>query len=148
MVATTLAVTVVTTTLAAAMITTTLTASVVAATSATMSAAAAATALLHTATCGQFGTGSRISLHIVGIVTQLADFLTQLVRIGFLRIVINGQLRRLHVVAVGFHTLEIRHILLEFVGTLLADAVGLDRHGLLVLRGRLLGTRTQRDKAH
>jgi len=133
--------------LAAAMTGTTATAVISTALAITM-AGATATAPFGTTTGRKFGTGSRISLHIVGIVTQLANFRAQLLGIGLLRVVGDGQLGRLLVVGVGFHALEIRHILFEFVGTLLADTVGLDRHGLFVLRGRLLGTHTQRDEAH
>ena len=136
-------------TLAIAMIATALTFSMIATTlTITMSGTTTATALLHTTACGQFGTCGCISLHIVGIVAQLADLLTQLVGVGLLRIVVDGQLGRLLVVGVGFHALEIRHVLFEFVGTFLADAVGLDRHGLLVLGGRFLGAHTQRDEAY
>ena len=111
---------------------------------------ATALALLHTAASGQFGAGSRISLHVVGIVTQLAHLLTQLVGIGSLRIIVDGQLRRLHVIIVRLHTLEIRHILFEFVGALLTDAIGLDGHGLLTFGGRfaLLCTHAQRNQAY
>ena len=110
-------------------------------------ASTTATALFSTTASGQFCASIRISFHIVSVITQLAHFCTQLVGICFLRVVVDGQLRRLHVVGVGLDTLEIRHILLEFVGAFLAHAVGLDGHGLLVLRGRfaLLGIRSQRD---
>ena len=136
-------------TLAIAMIATALTFSMVATTlTITMSGTTTTTALLHTTAGGQLGTCSRVSLYIVGVVTQLADVRAQLVGIGLLRIVVDGQLGRLLVVGVGFHALEIRHVLFEFVGTFLADAIGLDRHGLLVLGGRFLGAHTQRDEAY
>ena len=91
-------------------------------------AAATSRTLLSTAASGQFGAGSRISLHVVGIVTQLAHLLTQLVGIGSLRIIVDSQLRRLHVVSVRLNALEIRHILFEFVGAFLTNAIGLNRH--------------------
>ena len=118
----------------------------------TMTGTSAATALafLHTAAGGQFGAGSRVGLHIVGIVTQLAHLLTQLVGIGSLRIIVDGQLRRLHVVRIRLHTFEIRHVLFEFVSAFLTNAIGLDRHGLLSFGGRfaLLRTHAQRNQAY
>ena len=109
---------------------------------------ATATALFGTAAGGQFGSRRRIGLHIVGIVAQLADLGAQLVGVGLLRIVIDGQLRRLHVVGVGLDAFEIGHVLFELVGALLAHAVGLDGHGLLVLGGRLLSAHAQGDEAY
>ena len=113
-------------------------------------AAATSRALLSTAASGQFGAGSRISLHVVGIVTQLAHLLTQLVGIGSLRIIVDGQLRRLHIVRVRLYALEIRHVLFKFVGAFLAHTIGLDCHGLLTLGGRfaLLSVRAQRNQAY
>ena len=106
--------------------------------------------LFGTAASGQLGAGSRICLHVVGVITQLAHLLTQLVGIGSLRIIVDGQLRRLQVVRVGLHTLEIRHVFFEFVGALLAHTIGLDGHGLLPLGGRfaLLSIRAQRNQAY
>ena len=105
---------------------------------------ATTTALFGTTASGKFGTCSLISLHIVGIVAQLADLLTQLVGIGLFGVVVDGQFGRLHVVSVGFNALEIRHVLLELVGTFLTNAVGLDGYGLLSFGG-LLSVRAQRD---
>jgi len=115
-----------------------------------LAAATTAAGFLRTAAGGQLGSGSRIGLHIVSIVAQLADILAQLVRIGLLGIVVNGQLGRFHVIGIGFDPFEVGHILFKSVGALLANAVGLDGHGLLVLGGRsvLLRTHAQRDKAH
>ena len=98
----------------------------------------------------QLGSCSRISLHIVGVVTQLAHLLTQLVGIGSLRIIVDGQLRRLHIVRVRLYALEIRHVLFKFVGAFLAHTIGLDCHGLLTLGGRfaLLSVRAQRNQAY
>ena len=119
---------------------------------ASMSGTTAATSgtFFGTAAGGQLGTGSRISLHIVGVVTQLAHLLTQLVGIGSLRIIVDGQLRRFHIVRVRLHALEIRHVLFEFVGALLAHTIGLNRHGLLPFGGRfaLLRIRAQRNQAY
>ena len=106
--------------------------------------ATATAVLLGTTASGKFGTCSLISLHIVGVVTQLADLLTQLVGIGLLGVVVDGQFGRLHVVGVGFNALEIRHVLLELVGAFLTNAVGLDGYGLLSFGG-LLSVRAQRD---
>ena len=118
----------------------------------TMTGTSTATALafFHTTASGQFGAGSRISLHIVGIVTQLAHLLTQLVGIGLLGIIVDGQLRRLHVIIVRLNALEIRHILFEFVGAFLTNAIGLNRHGLHPFGGRfaLLRTHAQRNQAY
>ena len=107
----------------------------------------ATAALLGTTASGQLGACSGISLHVVGIVAQLADLLTQLVGIGLLGIIVDGQFGGLHVVGVRLHTLEIRHILFEFVGAFLTNAIGLNRHGLLSLGG-FLGICAQRDKAY
>ncbi len=119
---------------------------------ASMSGTATATSgtFFSTTASGQFGSCSRVCLHVVGIVTQLAHLLTQLVGIGLLGIVIDGQLRGLHVIVVRFNALEIRHVLFEFVRTLLTHAIGLDRHGLLPFGGRfaLLRTHAQRNQAH
>jgi len=111
-------------------------------------ASAATAALLGTTASRQFGTCSRISLHIVGVVAQLADLLTQLVGIGLLGIIVDGQFGGLHVVGVRLHTLEIRHILFEFVGALLTNAIGLDGHGLLPFGGRFLSAHAQGDEAY
>lgn len=111
MVTATMASPMVTTTLAAAVITATLTVAVIAAalTIAVIAAAlavtmtgtsATTTAPFGTAASGKLSACSGISLHIVGIVTQLADLLAQLVGTGFLRVVDDGQFRRLHVVRV------------------------------------------------
>lgn len=119
---------------------------------ASMSGTATATSgtFFCTTASGQFGSCSRVCLHVVGVVTQLAHLLTQLVGIGLLGIVIDGQLRGLHVIVVRFNALEIRHVLFEFVRTLLTHAIGLDRHGLLPFGGRfaLLRTHAQRNQAH
>ena len=125
-------------------------AGIMVAASVSSTAAATSRTLLSTAASRQFGAGSRISLHIVGVVTQLAHLLTQLVGIGSLRVIVDGQLRRLHVIIVRLHTFEIRHILFEFVGALLTDAIGLDGHGLLTFGGRfaLLRTHAQRNQAY
>ena len=80
--------------------------------------------------CRQCGTCSLVGGHIVGIVTQLADFFTQNVGIGLLGIVIDGQLGRFHVVGVCFDSFEIRDIFFETVCTFLAHAIGLDHHRL------------------
>lgn len=119
---------------------------------ASMSGTATATSgtFFCTTASRQFGSCSRVCLHVVGVVTQLAHLLTQLVGIGLLGIVIDGQLRGLHVIVVRFNALEIRHVLFEFVRTLLTHAIGLDRHGLLPFGGRfaLLRTHAQRNQAH
>lgn len=119
---------------------------------ASMSGTATATSgtFFCTTASGQFGSCSRVCLYVVGVVTQLAHLLTQLVGIGLLGIVIDGQLRGLHVIVVRFNALEIRHVLFEFVRTLLTHAIGLDRHGLLPFGGRfaLLRTHAQRNQAH
>lgn len=119
---------------------------------ASMSGTATATSgtFFCTTASGQFGSCSRVCLHVVGVVTQLAHLLTQLVGIGLLGIVIDGQLRGLHVIVVRFNALEIRHVLFEFVRTLLTHAIGLDRHGLLPFGGRfaLLRTHAQRNQAY
>ena len=119
---------------------------------ASMSGTATATSgtFFCTTASGQFGSCSRVCLHVVGIVTQLAHLLTQLVGIGLLGIVIDGQLRGLHVIVVRFNALEIRHVLFEFIRAFLAHAIGLDRHGLLPFGGRfaLLRTHAQRNQAH
>ena len=134
---------------ASSVIAATLTVTMVTATLAVAVAAtsAAATALLGTAAGRQFGASSGIRLHVVGIVAQLADLLTQLVGIGSGRIIRDGQLGGLHVVRVVLDSLEIGHVLFELVCTFLTDAIGLDRDGLLLLGGRfaLLGIRAQRD---
>ena len=80
--------------------------------------------------CRQCGACSLVGGHIVGIVTQLADFFTQNVGIGLLGIVIDGQLGRFHVVGVCFDSFEIRDIFFETVCTFLAHAIGLDHHRL------------------
>ena len=103
-----------------------------------------------TTASGQFGSCSRICLHVVGIVTELAHLLTQLVGIGSLRVIVDGQLRGLHVIVVRLNALEIRHVLFEFIRALLAHAIGLDSHGLLPFGDRfaLLRTHAQRNQAH
>ena len=119
---------------------------------ASMSGTATATSgtFFSTTASGQFGSCSRICLHVVGIVTQLAHLLTQLVGIGSLRIIVDGQLRRFHIVRVRLHALEIRHVLFEFVGALLTHTIGLNRHGLLPFGDRfaLLRTHAQRNQAY
>ena len=119
---------------------------------ASMSGTTAATSstFFGTAASGQFGSCCLVSLHVVGIVTQLAHLLTQLVGIGSLCIIVDGQLRRFHIVRVRLHALEIRHVLFEFVGALLAHTIGLNRHGLLPFGGRfaLLRTHAQRNQAY
>ena len=119
---------------------------------ASMSGTATATSgtFFCTTASGQFGSCCWISLHVVGIVTQLAHLLTQLVGIGSLRVIVDGQLRRFHIVRVRLHALEIRHVLFEFVSALLTHTIGLNRHGLLPFGGRfaLLRTHAQRNQAH
>ena len=112
--------------------------------------AATSSTFFGTAACRQFGSCSLICLHVVGIVTQLAHLLTQLVGIGSLRVIVKGQLRRLHIIIVRLHALEIRHILFELVGAFLAHTIGLNRHGLLPFGGRfaLLRTHAQRNQAY
>ena len=80
------------------------------------------------AACRQFLTCSRISLHGISIITHFADFFAQLVRICFLGIIIDCDLRRTGIIGVVFHTFEERNILFETVGTLLAfqRSVGLN----------------------
>ena len=119
---------------------------------ASMSGTATATSstFFCTTASGQFGSCCWISLHVIGVVTQLAHLLTQLVGIGSLRVIVNGQLRRFHIVRVRLHALEIRHVLFEFVGALLTHTIGLNRHGLLPFGGRfaLLRTHAQRNQAY
>jgi len=119
---------------------------------ASMSGTTAATSstFFGTAAGRQFGSCCWISLHVIGVVTQLAHLLTQLVGIGSLRVIVNGQLRRFHIVRVRLHALEIRHVLFEFVGALLTHTIGLNRHGLLPFGGRfaLLRTHAQRNQAY
>jgi len=106
--------------------------------------ATAATALFSTAAGGELSTCSGIRFHVIGIVTQLADLLTQLVGIGSGRIVSDGQLGGLHVVGVVLHSLEIGHVLFELVCTFLTYAIGLDGDSLLLLGG-FLGVCAQGD---
>ncbi len=119
---------------------------------ASMSGTTAATSstFFSTTASGQFGSCSRICLHVVGIVTELAHLLTQLVGIGSLRVIVDGQLRGLHVIVVRPNALEIRHVLFEFIRAFLAHAIGLDGHGLLPFGGRfaLLSTHAQRNQAY
>ena len=78
----------------------------------------------------QCSAGCLVGWHIVSIVTQLADFLAQDVRIGLLGIIIDGQLGRFHVIRVCFDSFEVWDILFETVRTFLAYSIGLDHHGL------------------
>ena len=78
----------------------------------------------------QCGAGCLVGWHIVSIVTQLADFLAQDVRIGLLGIIIDGQLGRFHVIRVCFDSFEIWDIFFETVCTFLAYTIGLDHHRL------------------
>ena len=72
------------------------------------------------AACGQFLACSGIGLHSISIVTHFADFFAQLVRIGFLGVIIDRDLRRIGIIGVIFHTLEERNIFFETIGALLA----------------------------
>ena len=143
-IATAFAVSVVTAAFAISMVTATLCAA--------MTGATAATALtfLNTTAGRQFGSCSGIRLHVVGIIAQLADLLTQLVGVGSGSIVGDGQFGGLHIVRVVLNALEIRHVLFEFVRTFLADAIGLDGDSLVLLGGRLalLCAHAQRDEAY
>jgi len=136
----------VTTALTIAMVTATLTVAMIAAalTISVAATTATATALFCTTAGGQFSTCSGIRFHVIGIVTQLADLLTQLVGIGSGRIVSDGQLGGLHVVGVVLHSLEIGHVLFELVCTFLTYAIGLDGDSLLLLGG-FLGVCAQGD---
>jgi len=102
----------------------------------------------------QFGTGSGVGLEIIGIVTQVAHLLADLVGSGLLGIIRHCQLGRGFVVFIILHTLEERDILFETVHALLAvlGSICLDGHRSAGLGGRSidfgLGGRAQREDGH
>ena len=106
------------------------------------------------ATGRKFGTGSSIGLEIVGIITQVAHLLANLVGRSFLRIIRHRQLGGCLVIRIILHAFEEGNVLFETIHALLAilGGVGLDGHRGTRLGGGsggfALGVGTQREDGH
>ena len=84
------------------------------------------------AACWQFLTCSGIGLHSISIITHLADFLAQLVRVGLLGIIIDRDFSCVGIIRVIFHTFEERNVVFETVNAFLTfqGSIGLDGNTL------------------
>lgn len=81
---------------------------------------------------GEFGARRRIRLHIVGIVTQLADGSAQLRGRGLRGIVSDCEFGGSYIIRAAFHAHPLRDIVHHPFFTLLANPVGLNRNCLII----------------
>jgi hypothetical protein len=99
----------------------------------------AATLGFATAASRQFGTGLSVGLHIVSIITELADTFADGIGSRLFRIIGHRKLGSGHIIGAGLHALKRRNSRLHNLGTAATLAVGLDSYILRGLCGQSQG---------